>query len=127
MLQLVTYIIALLITFPLLMTISLYLLSKRWARSKKQAVHVSMQYSAPFYLLSFLVILNEVFASSYLGLVAIFLLILLLLFIIIQWKVTGDIFFRRVWQLFLRTLFLIFFLANGTVILIALILKFYQL
>lgn len=123
MFEIFTYFLGIMVTFPVLVTISFYFLFKKIWRNKKQAIHASMQYSALFYVLSVLVIVQYTFDSSYLGLLIIILLVVILLFIAIQWKLTGDIIFKRVWQLFLRTVFLLFFCGYVILIIIALLLK----
>ncbi|MCZ0704526.1 hypothetical protein J2T56_003054 [Natronobacillus azotifigens] len=121
--QLFAYLLGIMVTFPLLVTLLLYYLFKKSTGNKKYAVHASMQYSACFYLLSFFVIVDQTFGSSYIGWTIVILLTLLLFFIIIQWKLIGDIIFKRVWQLFLRTIFFLFFIINFLIIIIALLLK----
>ncbi|MBM7540468.1 DUF3397 family protein [Amphibacillus cookii] len=121
--QVIAYLIALAITFPFVITLTLYYGVKYFVKNKKRAIHLSMEYSAIFYVIATVYIFQETFNQQIIGVLILTLLITLLLFIILQWMLIGDIIIKRVWQLYLRTLFLIFFPLNITVIILTILLS----
>ncbi|WP_017471790.1 DUF3397 family protein [Amphibacillus jilinensis] len=121
--QVIAYLIALVITFPFMITLTLYYVVKYFSKNKKKAIQLSMEYSAIFYVIATVYIFQETFNQQIIGVLILTLLITLLLFIILQWMLIGDIIIKRVRQLYLRTLFLIFFSLNITVIILAILLS----
>ncbi|WP_440895191.1 DUF3397 domain-containing protein [Amphibacillus sp. Q70] len=110
--QIIAYLIAFSITCPIIVTLIVYYILKYIFANRKKAIHKSMEYTAILYLISTILIVHESFDMNWLGNLAIFLLVVFLLFIIIQWKLTNDIRIKRIWQLYLRFIFLTFFIAN---------------
>ncbi|GAA5415003.1 hypothetical protein Pryu01_00027 [Paraliobacillus ryukyuensis] len=110
--------LALMVTFPIFATISIYYMIKWTTGNKKRALHRSITYTTIFYILSVMMMLQTLFGSGYLGLIIILLLFGLMTTVIVQWKLTETIIFKRAWKIFWRATFLIFFLGHfilGTV------------
>lgn len=105
------YILAIVITFPIVVTVVLYYICKKIYRHPKKALHVSIAYSTLFYIVSVMIMLNQIFESSYSGIIVIFLLVTLMSFVLLQWKLTEEIIFKRAWKLFWRSMFLVFLVA----------------
>ncbi|MBU5595388.1 DUF3397 domain-containing protein [Amphibacillus sp. MSJ-3] len=121
--QILAYLIAFSVTFPIVMTLIMYYIIHFFVTNQKKAIHKSMEYTAILYVVSTIFIVYETFNINMLGPLSIFLLVGFLLFIIIQWKLISDIRIRRVWQLYFRFLFLIFFIANMTLVLVSIYLQ----
>ncbi|SDB87479.1 Protein of unknown function [Pelagirhabdus alkalitolerans] len=113
------YVLGIMVTFPLLVTIITYLLFHHFTHSKKKSLHRSMEYSALFYLLSSILIFNETFNVSIIGPLTTLLLVLLFMFVIIQWRLIDDIIISRVVRIYLRALFLVFFIAHFVMVMLA--------
>lgn len=104
-------IVAVLISFPPVVLIATYYIMKRVHHQKKKAIHQGIELSSVFFLIANVIILQEsyhLFELLYLWMGLIFLFILLM---VIQWRMVGDIYFRRLIKLYLRSLFLIQFPA----------------
>lgn len=105
--QFIAGVIGLLLTFPPLVFILTYYLSHLIYRIKKKAFHQAMEFSSLFFLIGNLFILVLNYDFDYLGFVLLFLILLFLVFIIVQWRLLGDIIIKRLTKLYLRTLFLL--------------------
>ncbi|WP_067838864.1 DUF3397 family protein [Amphibacillus sediminis] len=123
MIQILTYLLAVSVTFPIIVTLIIYGVRKMITGNNKRAIHESMQFSAIFYLILFFIMFEQTFHFSIIGPVTLVLLIVFLILIIFQWKLVGDILIRRVCQLYWRALFLILFFINLIVGTIAIVLK----
>lgn len=106
------YLVAISITFPIVVTVGLYYIFKRVYKHRKKALHRSIAYSTLFYIISVMIMLHHLFQSSYIGSVTLFLLVVLMSFVILQWKFTNEIIFTRAFKLFWRSMFLFFFIAH---------------
>lgn len=115
------FILAAYITFPFLMTISLYLIGRRIWKVKTKVFHFSISYSALFYVLAVWAVGRSVFEQSVIAEVIILLIILMALSVFVQWKVSGEIIFSKVWKGFWRLSFLIFGLFYSMLILVGVI------
>jgi len=110
--KIVTYLIAIAITYPIIVTIIVYLALRYIYKNKKLAIHKCMEYTAIFHLLSVIVISRVILDIQIIGPVLIFLLILFLIFILIQWTMIRDIKIKRLRKLYLRLVFLLSFFVN---------------
>ncbi|WP_117169812.1 DUF3397 domain-containing protein [Paraliobacillus sediminis] len=109
--HLIAYIVAIFITFPIVVTVGLYYILKRIYKHPKKALHRSIAYSTLFYIISVMIMLDHLFQSSYIGSIILFLLVVLMSFVILQWKFTHEIIFKHAFKLFWRSMFLCFFVA----------------
>ena len=110
--KIVAYLIAFLVTFPFIVTTLTYFILTYFIKYRKKIVHKCMEYTAVVHLISTITIFNVIFQINILGSIAIFLLLVLFSFILIQWKLIRDIKIKRIWKLYLRFIFLLFFISN---------------
>lgn len=110
--KIVAYLIAFLVTFPFIVTTLTYFILTYFIKYRKKVVHKCMEYTAVVHLISTVTIFNVIFQINILGPIAIFLLLVLFSFILIQWKLIRDIKIKRIWKLYLRFIFLLFFISN---------------
>lgn len=110
--KIVAYLIAFLVTFPFIVTTLTYFILTYFIKYRKKVVHKCMEYTAVVHLISTVTIFNVIFQINILGSIAIFLLLVLFSFILIQWKLIRDIKIKRIWKLYLRFIFLLFFISN---------------
>lgn len=121
MLQIIGVLTATAATLPWITTIILYIINKALYDNNKRALHFSVAYSTIFYIISVLMMLQQLFNRNFFGLIIIMLLSGLMFSIIIQWKRTDNIIFKKAWRLFWRASFLFFFLCHFVLALIGLI------
>ncbi|WP_112180748.1 DUF3397 domain-containing protein [Paraliobacillus zengyii] len=109
--HIIAYLFAISITFPILVTVGLYYIFKRIYKHPKKVLHSSIAYSTLFYIISVMIMLKHLFQSSYVGIIILFLLVVLMSFVILQWKFTHEVIFRHAFKLFWRSMFLFFLVA----------------
>ncbi len=117
--KIVAYLIAFLVTFPFVVTTLTYFILTYFIEYRKKLVHKCMEYTAVVHLISTITIFNVIFQINVLGPIIIFLLLVLFSFILIQWKLIRDIKIKRIWKLYLRFIFLLFFVLNAILTCIA--------
>ncbi|CQR47801.1 hypothetical protein BN1058_02131 [Paraliobacillus sp. PM-2] len=121
MIQTLGIIIAMVITFPLIATMGVYIFVKLLYHNNKRALHASVAYSTLFYIVSVMMMLRQLFDTTYFGLIIVLLLSGLMASIIIQWKLTDNIIIKRAWKVFWRASFLFFFFSHFTLALVGII------
>lgn len=119
--DLIIYLIGGIITFPFLLTVIVYFITKKLYKNKWKAIHFSANYTTIFYIFSVGAIFQVLLGRSFLSYIIITLLILLSIIIAMQWKVKGDIIFASAWKLFWRFTFLLFALGQFILVLIGLV------
>ncbi|GAA4069144.1 MAG TPA: DUF3397 domain-containing protein [Bacilli bacterium] len=110
--KIVAYLIAFLVTFPFIVTMLTYFILNYFIEHRKKVIHKCMEYTAVVHLISTIAIFNVIFKINIFGPLVIFLLIVLFSFILLQWKLIRDVKMRRILKLYLRFIFLLFFIAN---------------
>ncbi|UOR12931.1 DUF3397 domain-containing protein [Halobacillus amylolyticus] len=101
------YIVASLVTVPVLFLFISYFFAMKWHRLKKKAVRQSTQSTVPFLVLAIHILLLVLFEENFLSWILIFLLVILSLSIVIQYKIYEEIQLRRAFKGFLRISFLL--------------------
>lgn len=121
MLNLLTYLIAILIMLPFISTIFLYFTAKKKWGNSLRAFHFSINYSTIFYILAVWAVAATIFNTSFLPEIFILLLVMMSISVLIQWKARGEIKMNKAWKGFWRASFLVFgflyssFLAFGII------------
>lgn len=110
--KIVAYLIAFLVTFPFIVTSLTYFILNYFIKYRKKVIHKCMEYTAVVYLISTVTIFNIIFQIDILLPLITFLLLVLFSFILIQWKLIRDVKIRRIFKLYLRFIFLFFFVIN---------------
>ncbi|UOQ93075.1 DUF3397 domain-containing protein [Halobacillus shinanisalinarum] len=107
MIDVFIYIVALLVTVPVLFLFISYFIAMKWHRLKKKAVRQSTQSTVPFLVLAIHILLLVLFEENFVSWIIIFLLVILSLSVIIQYKIYEEIQLRRAFKGFLRLSFLL--------------------
>ncbi|WP_079529746.1 DUF3397 domain-containing protein [Halobacillus hunanensis] len=107
MITILSYIIAALVTMPLLFLLISYFFAMKWHRYKKKAVRQCTQFTVPFLVLAIHVLLLVLFEESYWAWIIVFLLVILSLSVIIQYKVYEEVQLGRSFIVFLRLSFVV--------------------
>ncbi|TGB05015.1 DUF3397 domain-containing protein [Halobacillus salinus] len=108
MAEVIIFIMAAILTMPIPFLFVFYFLSRRWHGRNKKAVHQTAAFSAPVFILAVHVLMLVLFQQSFFAYIVIFLMILLGLSLVIQYKLHDEIRFIRAFRGFWRAAFLLF-------------------
>lgn len=111
MFSVISSFIATLITIPILVYILIFVISKIITKNHRRSVQFAIDYSTIFFILSVHFLAYTIWGRSFLWVIIIFILLCAILFVIINWKLKGEIIFSRFFKGFWRFCFLIFFIA----------------
>src|SRR5690606_24154930 len=102
-------IIAFFITIPVIFTLFVYLFVLKIRRlSAKQALHKAVNWSTVLYIIAVALIVQYLFELSVAGFILIFILAILTIVILLQWKNNTDIQFVKAVKLLWKICFLLF-------------------
>jgi len=99
------------IILPLFMTLLLYSLGVRLTGNHWKAIHKSTQWTAVFYIIAVILLLEKILHQGFIGYVLILLIIMLAIILIIQWKKEMEVALLNGLRLLWRISFLFFFLT----------------
>jgi hypothetical protein len=111
MFSIVSSIMATFITAPILIYIIIFVISKLVIKNHRKAVQSAIDYSTVFFILSVHFLVLAIWGKSFLWAIFIFLFTCAIIFVIINWKLKGEIVFFRVFKGFWRFCFLVFFIT----------------
>ncbi|MGP4059710.1 DUF3397 domain-containing protein [Halobacillus litoralis] len=100
--------IAIILTLPLPFLIIFYLCARKWSRHKLKALHRTANFTAPIFILASHVLLIVLFERSFFPIIVIFLLLLLGLSLVAQYKLNEEVRLIRAFKGFWRVSFLLF-------------------
>lgn len=126
MINIVSNVMGFSITFPILVTVVVYVFSIKQLRSKWKAVHTAVNYTTLFYILSVITVLYNLTNQMFVAHVLIFLIFLLGISVVFQWKTKGEIIFKYAWKVFWRFTFLLFLSLHICVMVIGLVITVLQ-
>lgn len=119
------YLIAFFITVPILATWIAYKIFKKLYKHPLKAFHQSIQWTTFLYIIVVVFLLKIVFTIQVTGYVIVFLLMLMILIIFLQWKVKEEVSFAKAINLLWRISFLIFFGLYCVLIIVGIIRKIF--
>jgi CDP-diglyceride synthetase len=99
---------------PLLGFIIIYFLYKMITKNSLKSFHVALDLSTVLFILAVHFLTMTIWGESFFWLIAILLIIIAMVFVVVHWKVKGEIVLNKVFKGFWRFNFLIFFLAYIT-------------
>jgi hypothetical protein len=111
MLSILSPFIATFITAPILVYILVFITTKLLTKNHRKSVRRALDYSTIFFILSVHFIALTIWERSFLSVIFIFMLICAIIFVIINWKLKGEIVLSRFFKGYWRFCFLLFFLA----------------
>lgn len=111
MISIISSFIAILITIPIMVYLLVFVISKQFTKSHRKSVHLALDVSTIFFILSVHFLVVTIWGHSFLWAIFIFMLCCAIIFLIINWKLKGEIIFTRFFKGFWRFSFLIFFVA----------------
>ncbi|RDW17935.1 DUF3397 domain-containing protein [Oceanobacillus chungangensis] len=124
MVDVIIYIIAFLMTVPMFLTTVIYFLSIKFHQPVWKAVHAAVNWSTIFYIMAVILILDMTFDLHVIGIVLVFFLLLLGLFIYLQWKFNTEVKVTKAFKLVWRICFLLFLILYICLVIIGIIIEF---
>ncbi|SDJ03753.1 DUF3397 domain-containing protein [Salimicrobium halophilum] len=112
MINVFTFIVAPIVTMPLLFFLFIYIWFQKWTKTKKRALRGAVHLTAPIFVVDVYLLLEVLFGSGYIGWVVVMLLCLMGLSCVIQYKTREELKFGRTFKGFLRLAFLVFTFAH---------------
>lgn len=106
--DILAYTIAIVLTLPLPFLVVFYLFARKWSRYKLKALHRTANYTAPVFILSVHVLLSVLFERSFFPVILVFLLLLLGLSLVAQYRLNEEVRFFRAFKGFWRVCFVLF-------------------
>ena len=107
----ISSIITIFLTVPLLGFFIIYVLNKLITKNTRKSFHKALDYSTILFIVAVHFLLITIWGRSFFGLILLLLLVIAMIFVVIHWKIKGEIIFTKVFKGFWRFNFLIFFLA----------------
>lgn len=107
----ISSIITIFLTVPLLGFFIIYVLNKFITKNTRKSFHKALDYSTILFIIAVHFLLITIWGKSFFGLILLVLLVIAMFFVVIHWKIKGEIIFTKVFKGFWRFNFLIFFLA----------------
>jgi hypothetical protein len=119
--SIVSSIITLLFSMPLLGFIIIYFLNKLITKSSRKSFHKALDFSTIFFIIAVHFLALTIWDKSFFWLILLVLILIAMIFVVIHWKIKGDIIFNKVFKGFWRFNFLFFFIAYVTLTLFGLL------
>lgn len=123
MINYLSIIIALLITFPFIPTIIVYKVSDKIVKHKLRALHIAINWTTILYIFATIRILNMMFDQQFIGIVIGLILVLLAIIIIWQWKIKTEVLLNKALKILWRLCFIIFLFAYLILVVYGIILR----
>ncbi|MEH7011914.1 DUF3397 domain-containing protein [Neobacillus niacini] len=107
----ISSIITIFLTVPLFGFFIIYILNKLITKNTRKSFHKALDYSTILFILAVHFLLMTIWGKSFFGLILLILIVIAMVFVIIHWKIKGEIILTKVFKGFWRFNFLVFFLA----------------
>ncbi len=114
-------IIALLVTFPFLGYIILFIISKLLTQNVRRSVHVAVDFSTILFVVSVHNLILVIWHVSIYWIIIMIMMVIALTFVLFHWKTKHEINFRPIFKGIWRTYFLLFTLAYVVLLLFGLL------
>lgn len=111
MTSIISSVLAIFITIPILAYILIFIISKQFTKNHRKAVNFALDGSTIFFILSVHFLVLTIWDKSFLWAIFLFMICCAMIFIIMNWKIKGEIIFNRIFKGFWRFSFLIFLFA----------------
>lgn len=107
----ISSIITIFLTVPLLGFFMIYFFTKLITSNTRRSFHKALDYSTFLFIVAVHFLLMTIWGKSFFWLILVILIITAMIFVIIHWRIKGEIIFTKVFKGFWRFNFLLFFLA----------------
>ena len=107
----ISSIITIFLTVPLLGFFMIYLFNKLITKNTRKSFHKALDYSTILFILAVHFLFITIWEKSFFWWIFLVLVLIAMVFVVINWKVKGEIVFTKVFKGFWRFNFLVFFLS----------------
>ncbi|PAE43302.1 DUF3397 domain-containing protein [Neobacillus sp. YX16] len=107
----ISSIITIFLTVPLLGFFIIFVINKLITKNARKSFHKALDYSNVLFILAVHFLLITIWGKSFFWWILLILIIIAMVFVVIHWRIKGEIIFTKVFKGFWRFNFLIFFLA----------------
>jgi hypothetical protein len=111
LITILTAIISIFFTVPLLGFMLVLFLSKLITKNVRKSVHTALDYTTILFIISVHFLIVTILGKSFFWLIILIIILSAMLFSVIHWKVKGEIVFKKVLKAVWRFNFLFFFTA----------------
>lgn len=105
-----------LICIPIFISVFIYTLGMKLTNNKWKSIHTTVQWSAIFYIIAVVLIVNMLFGIRLIGYIVIFLILIVATTLILQWKKGSDVELFTGMRIMWRVSFLLFFIVYSALI-----------
>lgn len=121
MITILTSIISLFLTVPVLGFILIYFVVRAVTKNSKKSVHRALDYSTILFILAVHFLIASIWGKSFFWLIILIMILTAMLFTVVHWKFKGEIVLNKVIKGFWRFNFLLFFIAYFALLIFGLI------
>jgi hypothetical protein len=107
----ISSIITIFLTVPLFGFFIIFVINKLITKNARKSFHKALDYSNILFILAVHFLLITIWGKSFFWWILLVLMIIAMVFVVIHWRIKGEIIFTKVFKGFWRFNFLIFFLA----------------
>jgi hypothetical protein len=107
----ISSIITIFLTVPLLGFFIIFILNKLITKNARKSFHKALDYSTILFIMAVHFLVITIWGKSLFWLILLVLIIIAMVFVLIHWKIRGEIILPKVFKGFWRFNFLIFFVA----------------
>jgi hypothetical protein len=107
----ISSIITIFLTVPLLGFITIFIVNKLITKNARKSFHKALDYSTILFIMAVHFLVTTIWGKSLFWLILLVLIIIAMVFVLIHWKIKGEIILPKVFKGFWRFNFLIFFIA----------------
>ncbi|WP_197046673.1 DUF3397 domain-containing protein [Oceanobacillus salinisoli] len=123
MVDFIVYFLAFFITIPAIASVIVYIISLKIFHSTKRAVHTSVNWTTLLYIIAVNLLIQNLFHMSTTGFILLFMLIVLTLTILYQWRNHMDIEFKKAFRILWRISFLLFMFSYVCLVITGIIMQ----
>lgn len=109
--HLISGLIATVITLPFIALFIIYFISFKLTKNKKKSFQHTVDFSTILFIISVYTLSYVIWEKSFLWLMILFFIVVAMILVFLQWKITEDIKLKRLLKGFWRFNFLFFFLG----------------
>jgi hypothetical protein len=121
MMTILTSVISIFFTVPVLGFIAVFFLSKLLTKNSRKSVHIALDYTTILFIISVHFLLVTILGKSYFWLIILIIILSGMIFSVTHWKIKGEIDFNKVLKGVWRFNFLFFFVVYIALTLIGII------
>jgi hypothetical protein len=111
MMTILTSVISIFFTVPVLGFIVVFFLSKLLTKNSRKSVHIALDYTTVLFIISVHFLLVTILGKSYFWLIILIIIMSGMIFSVVHWKIKGEIIFNKVLKGVWRFNFLFFFIV----------------